>query len=72
MELSLYAKVYFLNHIKNIIMMFIVVIFVATIDEPMPGAVGVELVKETPRIIGRDAVHVEFVTVGTTDKCFVN
>lgn len=39
---------------------------VATIDEPMPGAVGVEFVNKTPSIIGRD-VLVEFMTMGTTD-----
>ena len=38
----------------------------ATIDVPMPGAVGVQFVKETPKLNGRN-VTVEFVTSGPTD-----
>ena len=70
MELSLYAKVCFLNHTNNFIIIKMFHVYccdlVAIIDEPMPGAVRVEFVNKTPRIIGRD-VLVEFETMGTTD-----
>ena len=38
----------------------------ATIDMPMPGPVGVQLVNRTPNI-DRGSVSVNFVTMGPTD-----